>query len=55
MVRYDDPVVREVRATRKSLWERGGGSIAGVMKPIEQDEDIRRKIRRASRDTAQAK
>jgi len=54
-MRYDDPVVREVRAARKILWERGGGSIAGVVKLIEQDEEIRSKISRARRDATPRK
>jgi hypothetical protein len=33
---WTDPVVEEVRAVRRALWERGGGTASGYLKLVRQ-------------------
>ena len=45
----DDPSVEEIRAIRRKLWKRAGGTAEGVAKLIENDERIQAIIRRGRR------
>lgn len=46
----EDPVVREVRAIRQALWKKGGGTVAGLLRAIEEfAPPLKRRKRRLRR------
>lgn len=42
---WEDPVVREVRETRRKLWEQAGGTIEGLLHLLDQRVPKKRKKR----------
>ena len=45
-MRRKDPVVEEIRAIRRQLWERAGGSADAVAELIQRDEELQKRIGR---------
>ncbi len=41
----EDPVVEEVRAVRADLWREGGGTVAGLIRAIEERKHAPRRTK----------
>ena len=50
----DDPVVREVRATRQRLWKEAGGTFDGLLKLLDRTVPKRSNKKRRRRGVARA-